>query len=167
MIDIIAERPEHRAAIAALHRVSFGGDFEAALVERLHRDGLVIASLLAIEDGDVVGHILFSALDVEVDGRRVEAAALAPMAVMPSRQGQGIGSRLARCGLDVLKRRGIEAVIVLGHESYYPRFGFSVAAARKLAAPFSGDAFMALELTPGALAGERGTVRYPAAFGLG
>ena len=89
------------------------------------------------------------------------------MAVWPDRQGRGIGSTLVRRGLDVLKRRGIAAVIVLGHESYYPRFGFSAALARKLAAPFSGEAFMALELTPGALAGERGTVRYPAAFGLG
>jgi putative acetyltransferase len=167
MIESVEERPEHRAAIAALHRVAFGGDFEAALVERLHRDGLVIASLVALEDGDVVGHILFSALEVEIDGRKLKAAALAPMAVWPDRQGRGIGSNLVRRGLDVLKRRGIAAVIVLGHESYYPRFGFSAALARKLAAPFSGDAFMVLELTPGALAGERGTVRYPAAFGLG
>ena len=58
------------------------------------------------------------------------------------------------------------AVIVLGHEAFYPRFGFSAELARRLDAPFRSDAFMALELQPGALAGVRGAVRYPAAFGL-
>jgi putative acetyltransferase len=65
-----------------------------------------------------------------------------------------------------LAHRGHEAVFVLGHEDYYPRFGFSPVLARKFASPFTGDAFMALELKPGALAGEGGSVAYPDAFGI-
>ena len=164
-IRIIAEQPEHAAAVAALNRAAFGGDFEAKLVARLHLDCLVAVSLVAVE-GSVVGHILFSELAVEVDGRSVAAMALAPMAVRPDRQRQGVGTALVHEGLARVRTAGREAVIVLGHPQYYPRFGFSAAMARKLRSPFPGEAFMALELVPGALAGASGSVRYPAAFGI-
>ena len=88
------------------------------------------------------------------------------MAVQPELQNQGIGSKLVEEGSRTVRERGIEAVIVLGHPAYYPRFGFSADLARRLAAPFSGEAFMALELVPGALDGSMGSVSYPAAFGL-
>jgi putative acetyltransferase len=64
------------------------------------------------------------------------------------------------------KQAGIEALIVLGHPSYYPRFGFSAGLARKLASPFAGSAFMAMELRPSALSGTKGSVTYPKAFAL-
>ncbi len=158
------ETPDDIEAIAALNRAAFGGGEEVEIIDRLCRDGLVALSLVDRDAGAIVGHVLFSELEVTVDGNAVRAVALAPMAVMPTRQREGIGSRLVRHGLDVLKDRGCEAVIVLGHPDYYPRFGFSAARAAKLAAPFSGPAFMALELKPGALAGASGTVRYPRAF---
>ena len=158
------ETPDDIAAIAALNRAAFGGEEEVEIIDRLRRDGLVALSLVDREAGAIVGHILFSALNVTVDGRAVRAAALAPMAVDPARQHAGIGARLVREGLGILKGRGHEAVVVLGHPDYYPRFGFSAALAAKLAAPFSGPAFMALELKPGALAGASGAVRYPRAF---
>lgn len=158
------EAPEDIEAIAALNRAAFGGEDEVAIIDRLRRDGLFALSLVERDAGAIVGHILFSDLDVTVDGCAVRAAALAPMAVDPTRQRNGIGSRLVRHGTDTLKDRGYEAVIVLGHPAYYRRFGFSVALAAKLAAPFSGAAFMALELKPGALAGASGVVRYPRAF---
>lgn len=164
MIAIADAAPNHDEAIRALHRMAFGGMFEAMLVDRLRQDGLVIASLVALDAGHVVGHILFSSLDVEVDGQPIAAVSLAPMAVAPPRQRQGIGSRLVRAGLTRLRQGSTQAVIVVGHTGYYPRFGFSAAVVRKLASPFAGDAFMGLELTPGALAGTRGTVRYPSAF---
>jgi len=88
------------------------------------------------------------------------------MAVRPDRQGRGIGTRLVAEGLPILRERGRTAVIVLGHVRYYPRFGFSAELARKLVSPFPGEAFMALELVPGALSGHVGSVRYPAAFGI-
>ncbi len=114
----------------------------------------------------IVGHILLSWLPTVMDGRVVKALALAPMAVRPGLQKQGIGGRLIAAALQEARDAGAEAVIVLGHPDYYPRFGFSAALARNLASPFSGEAFMALELVPGALVGERGSVSYPAAFGL-
>ena len=164
---IIEEQAAHQEQIAAIHRAAFGGNAESEIVDRLRRDGLIAASLVACEDSDVVGHILFSDLAVTVDARNVKAAALAPLAVHPDRQRQGIGSRLVHAGLSLVGDRRYEAVIVVGHPDYYPRFGFSSPLAGKLAAPFSGDAFMALELTPGSLSGATGTVRYPRAFNLG
>jgi putative acetyltransferase len=127
---------------------------------------LVLVERVALDAGEIVGHILFSRLGVEIEGRVVRAAALAPMAVSPDRQRQGIGSRLVQDGLAELRSIGCEAVIVLGHPGYYPRFGFSAALAEKLAAPFRGEAFMALELMPGALDGHAGSVTYPDAFGI-
>jgi putative acetyltransferase len=167
MIVIVEERSEHRAAIAALSRAAFAGDYEAELIEDLRRDGAVVASLVALEAGAVVGHILFSDLSIEIDGRAISAASLATMAVRPDHQRQGIGSRLVSEGLSVVRQRRRSAVIVVGHVAYYPRFGFSAELARKLESPFRGDRFMALELVPGALAGRAGSVRYPAAFGAG
>ena len=81
-------------------------------------------------------------------------------------QRRGIGSALVRAGLELARHRDWRAVIVLGHKDYYPRFGFSAALAHPLKAPFSGDAFMALELAPGALQGADGRVTYPPAFGV-
>jgi putative acetyltransferase len=162
-------RPETEAdhgAIAALVRAAFGGEDEVVLIARLRSDGDALVSLVAAEGETILAHILFSPLDVEVDGAPVPAAALAPVAVRPDRQGQGIGGELIESGLEACRAAGITAVIVLGHPDYYPKFGFSAEMARKLRAPFSGDAFMALELVPGALAGRSGRVRYAPAFGL-
>jgi putative acetyltransferase len=88
------------------------------------------------------------------------------MAVLPGHQRRGIGERLIRHGLNLLRGRGEQIVIVLGHPDYYPRFGFSSQRARSLASPFPPEALMAMELRPGALDGIRGKVRYPGAFGL-
>jgi putative acetyltransferase len=158
------EQEEDRIAIGELHRLVFGGNDEADLVDTLRRERRVELSLVDIIGGRIVGHILFSELEAEMDGRSVKALALAPMAVVPVRQRQGIGTRLMRESLARLKRGEYEALIVLGHESYYPRFGFSAELARKLASPFKGDAFMAMELKPGALEGKKGSVAYPLAF---
>ena len=160
------ETPADWAAIEDLHRRAFGGELEANLVARLRHDDLVACALVADERGAIVGHIVFSWLEVQVDRRDVRAMALAPLAVRPDRQRRGIGSELARAGLAAARAAGGEAVIVLGHPAYYPRFGFSSALAAKLRAPFKGDAFMALELVLGALAGASGAVIYPQAFGI-
>lgn len=168
MIEISDEAPGQQEAIGDLHRAAFGGDFEARLVRRLQRGALVAASLVATDGGKVVGHILFSDLAVEVDGRPVAAVSLAPLAVLPERQRSGIGTRLVQAGLESLRaRQRAAAVIVLGEPGYYQRFGFSAELARKLASPYAGEACMALELLPGALAGHAGRVTYPAAFAEG
>lgn len=167
MIACRAEAPNEHEAVLALNRRAFGGDEEAILIDRLAGDGLVLLSSVAADARELFGHILFSKLDVEVDGRRVAAAALAPMAVEPRHQRRGIGSDLVRHGLGEIAKHGLAAVIVLGHKDFYPRFGFSAELARHLASPFQGDPhFMAIELKSGALAGRAGVCRYPAAFGL-
>jgi putative acetyltransferase len=164
---IEAERDAHRPLVLDLTRAAFGGTEEVLLIERLTRDGLVEASLVAVAGDTVVGHILFSRLDVLANGAKIDAAALAPLAVSPDHRRRGIGSALVRAGLDVMRRRGIAAVIVLGHEHFYPRFGFSHDVIGRLACPFTHlAAFMGLELTAGAIGGKRGTCVYPPAFGL-
>jgi putative acetyltransferase len=165
-MQIVTATPDRYPAIADLNRGAFGSEGEGMLIARLRHDGLVLVDRVALDAGEVVGHILFSRLAVEIDGRAVRSAALAPMAVRPDRQRQGIGSRLVQDGLAELRPIGCEAVIVLGHPTYYPRFGFSPALAEKLNAPFRGKAFMVLELTPGALGGCAGSVTYPDAFGI-
>jgi putative acetyltransferase len=162
-------RPETEAdhpAVAALVREAFGGEDEVDLIARLRPDGDALVSLVAVDGDALLGHVLFSPLGVEVDGAPVRAVALAPLAVRPDRQRQGIGYKLVEAGIEACRAAGIAAVIVLGDPEYYHRFGFESDTARKLSAPFSGDAFMALELTPDALAGGTGTVRYASAFGL-
>ena len=163
-MQIVTATPGRYPAIADLNRAAFGSDGEGTLIARLRHGGLVLVERVALVAGELVGHILFSRLAVEIDGRGVSSAALAPMAVRPDRQRQGIGSCLVRDGLSELRPIGCEAVIVLGHPTYYPRFGFSPALAEKLDAPFRGEAFIALELTPGALGGCAGSVTYPDAF---
>jgi len=162
-------RPETAAdidAIAEVNRLAFGGPDEAVLVDRLRTDGDVIASLVAEDDGAVVGHILFSPLYIEGAPVRVNAVALAPMCVRPEWQREGIGSALVKRGLARCRERGMEAVFVLGHPEFYPRFGFRTDLAARLKAPFSGPAFMALELKPRSLDLSDGRVHYARAFGL-
>jgi putative acetyltransferase len=154
------------AAIRRLNDDTFGGHYESRLIDGLRAVGLDAVELVAVENDDIVGHILFSVLATTIDRQTVPALALAPMAVRPDRQRRGIGSALVRAGLDLARDRDWRAVIVVGHKGYYPRFGFSAALARPLEAPFSGDAFMALELAPGALQGKKGRMTYPPAFGV-
>ncbi|MGH6946162.1 MAG: GNAT family N-acetyltransferase [Kiloniellales bacterium] len=161
------ERPGDLAAVAVAITAAFGRPDETKLVAGLATDGDVVASLVAEIDDIIVGHVLFSRLPIEHRLGRLAALSLAPLAVVPQHQRQGIGSALVRTGLARCRERGEAAVVVLGEPSYYGRFGFSAEAAQRLAAPFSGSAFMALELVPGSLAIDQGRVRYPAAFGLG
>ena len=160
------EIPEDYEPIRNLNRLAFGGNEEAELVDRLRSASLVVLSLVAIDNDEIVGHILFSDLPIETDQGGIDAVSLAPMAVHPKWQRQGIGSALVRQGLEICRERGKATVVVLGYPGYYPRFGFSAELAKNLDGPFSGDAWMALELKKGALDDVKGTVRYPEAFGV-
>jgi putative acetyltransferase len=164
---VIRERqPADDPAIGALNELAFGGGYEAALVADLRSNGLAVVELVACDAVEITGHIMFSRLTVTLDARTIRALALAPLAVRPDRQRKGIGSTLVRQGLVQARERAWQAVIVLGHPHFYPRFGFSPVLAAKLQAPFSGEAFMALALERDALAGVKGSVAYPASFGL-
>jgi putative acetyltransferase len=158
---------EDHAEIRAVVAAAFGQPDEAKLVDALRADGDALIELVAEEDGFIVGHALFSPLGTQTGaadtGRRF--AALAPLSVAPERQKDGIGQALMQVGHALCRSAGVEAVIVLGHPDYYPRAGYSAAAAATVTAPFSGPSFMALALTPGAL-DEPTTVTYAKAFGL-
>jgi putative acetyltransferase len=149
-----------------VNEAAFGQQDEADLVDNLRSAGAVLVSLVAEVNTKIVGHILFSRMSVETADRSIPAVALAPVAVLPEHQRQRIGERLIREGLNMLREQGEHIVIVVGHPDYYPRFGFSTEKARFLESPFPAEAFMAIELSPGALDGVHGKVVYPAAFRL-
>jgi putative acetyltransferase len=168
-VNNVTCRREHaadRSAIQIVNEAAFGRPDEADLIERLRTEGAILASFVAELDNQIVGHILFSRMLIDTDDGPVLAVALAPLAVEPRHQRIGVGGRLIEHGLHWLRGRGEHVVIVLGHPEYYPRFGFSSERARALESPFPAEAFMALELLPGALDGIRGRVQYPNAFGL-
>lgn len=160
------EEPGDREQVRVVNEAAFARADEADLVDALRTEGAVLLSLVAEVEGRIAGHILFSRMTVETAEGAVAAVSLAPMAVLPEYQGRGIGSELVRRGLAELGELGERIVIVLGHEHYYPRFGFSVEKARRLKSPFPPEAYMALELSAGALEGVEGAVRYAAAFGI-
>jgi putative acetyltransferase len=153
-------------AIREVNRQAFGGDEEGRLVDLLRDGGFARLSLVAIQDDQVVGHILFSDLPIETERGTIHALSLAPLAVLPGYQRRGIGSMLVRDGLRIAEHAGHQIVIVLGHPEYYERFGFSAQRAERLTSPYSGPNFMALELEQGALEGVEGDVRYPPPFGM-
>jgi putative acetyltransferase len=161
-MTIRPERTEDASRVRYVNELAFGQPAEADLVEKLRQDGTDGLSLVA-EDDAVVGHILFTTVVVESAGRRVVGMGLAPMAVLPDRQRQGIGSQLVRRGLEVLRERGCPFVVVVGHPEYYPRFGFEPASRHGLASQWEGmpdPAFMVLVLDGQAMAGVSGVARY-------
>lgn len=169
MIDwtIREEQDADAAGVYLVNEAAFARPDEALLVQRLHAAGAVALSLVAVADGRVAGHILFSPLAIStLDGRELAALALGPMAVHPNQQGRGIGGALIRAGLACGAAAGHTAVVVLGHPTYYPRFGFQPAQTWGITNTFGieGPAFMALELRSGALAAAAGLAHYHAAF---
>jgi putative acetyltransferase len=165
MIVIRSEAASDFDTIRHVNRTAFESDAEANLVDALWDGGYVEVSLVAEVDGEVVGHILFSRLPIVTEGGTVDALSLAPMAVSPSHQRRGIGSRLVKAGLEACREKGYKIVVVLGHPEFYPRFGFSPDLAKSLESPFGGgEAWMAMELVPDALAGVEGRVEYPPPF---
>lgn len=175
-ITIREELPQDRESIRLVNEKAFGQPVEefwgapsnppgeADLVDALRERGLARLSLVAELEGQIVGHILFSAIEIVSPDRAVDALALAPMAVLPQYQRMGIGSRLIQNGLQRCREAGHRIAIVLGHPSYYPRFGFSPELASQLQSKYAGEAFMALELVPGALKDVAGEVRYSPPF---
>jgi putative acetyltransferase len=165
----IAIRPATPAdwpAIVDINDSAFEGTGESALIEAIERSGRPVISLVALADGAPAGHIFFSPVSIQSAGPPIPAAALAPMAVSPRFQRRGIGSQLVDAGLRECASHAYQVVVVVGHPHFYRRFGFTPAASLRLASVYSdaGDAFMALELTDGALRGRTGVVQYPDEF---
>jgi putative acetyltransferase len=153
-------KPSDHAAIAAVVEAAFGQPGEARLVQSLRVDDAMF-EMVAVEDGEVVGHVMFSRLYADIPQL---IAALAPLSVRPDRQGSGLGSALVRAGLDSAREFGAWGVVVLGEPAYYGRFGFTAQAASKVKAPYAGHpAFQALALEDG-IFDRPMLVAYPDAF---
>ncbi len=164
------EKPNEFEAIIAIHTLAFGRPEEANFVELL-RDSKVFLpelSLVAIVNKSVVGHILFTIATIRKDdGTKLEVLALAPMAVLPTLQQEGIGSQMVMEGIKRAKALQYPGIIVLGHEHYYPKFGFQPASQWGIRCPYTGvedEQWMALELLPKGLANAKGVVIYPKEF---
>ncbi|MBS8263633.1 N-acetyltransferase [Mesobacillus boroniphilus] len=166
-------RPENTSDLSGIREINLlafdKGENEARLVELIRGSEQFIPelSLVAVNrDGEIIGHILFSIINLVTAQGTVPTLGLAPMAVKPDYQNSGIGSALVTEGLRVCKALGYKHVFVLGHPDFYPRFGFSPASQFDIAPPFPvpDEVFMALELEICSLADIPGKIEYPPAF---
>ncbi|MCW8814365.1 MAG: N-acetyltransferase [Chlorobium sp.] len=165
MIEIREERPSDLDAVRRINEMAFEQGHEAAIVDKLRKSCKEYCSFVAVNQDTVIGHILFT--PVTLDGSRVKGMGLAPMAVLPSYQNQGIGSLLVRQGLQHLQQSGSPFVIVLGHPEYYPRFGFEQASHYKLESQWNDvpdEAFMVVIFDRDVLPEEGGIARYRREF---
>ena len=166
MVEIRKEQPQDIPLIHQVNKRAFGQLLEADLVDRLRRNCKDILSLVAVAGNEIVGHILFSSVTVEGEETTAEGMALAPMAVLPEYQRQGIGSKLVRAGIARLVSSNCAFVIVLGHADYYPRFGFEPASRYGVRSEWEvpDDAFMILVLNESVMQGISGVARYRPEF---
>jgi putative acetyltransferase len=163
--DIRPEQPADAAAVRYVNEQAFEGPDEARIVEMLNERGKALISLVAIAGEQVVGHILFSPVTIDPALHSLQIVGLAPMAVLPDFQRQGIGTALVKEGVRRCREMGFDAVVVLGHPEYYPRFGFTKASTLGLTNEYEADeAFMVLELQSGSLKEVQGLVRYAREF---
>jgi len=162
---IRCEETGDQTEVYALNCSAFETPAEAKLVEALRESVCPVISLVAVHDEAVVGHIMFSPVHLpEHPGAKIMG--LAPMAVAPDCQKEGIGGVLVQAGLKRCRELGIGAVVVLGHVNYYPRFGFSSSSHYGIGCEYDAPegAFMALELEPDYLQSMSGTIQYHSAF---
>jgi predicted N-acetyltransferase YhbS len=141
---------------------------EQFLVAKLRKSDVFVPDLCLVAEinDEIVGHTMLTKLFIKDREREYESLALAPVSVLPEYQNKGIGSKLILQGLRISKELGFKSVIVLGHDKYYPRFGFKPASKWGIKAPFDvpDESFMALELEDGSLDGNAGTVVYSKEF---
>ena len=163
MIEIRREKPEDVPAIRCVNETAFGQPQEANVVDRLREACDELLSLVAVDGGRVIGHILFSPAVLGGQNPAVHGVGLAPMAVLPEFQRKGVGSMLVRRGLEILRELACPFVIVLGHAEYYPRFGFERASRYGITSQWKGvpdEAFMILVLDASAMKGVSGVAPY-------
>lgn len=165
-VTVRDERVEDMLPIRRVIECAFGQASEADLVDALRQGDALTVSLVAEAGGEIVGHVAFSPVIIRAGDTTLEALGLAPLAVTPERQRCGIGAALVRAGLEACRARGHHAVVLVGEPAYYQRFGFSTASEFGLecAIPVPAEVFLAVELSPGALAGCSGIVSYRPEF---
>lgn len=162
--EIRTEQPEDLAGIHQVETAAFGREDEANAVDQTRAIGAMTASLVAVQAGQIIGHICFSGMRLEPAGPL--AVGLAPLAVLPAWQKRGVGTALMQAGIARCRQQGFDLLFVLGHPAYYPRVGFAPAHRFNIACGygFNGDEFMLLELHPGSLAGYSGTAHFHPAW---
>lgn len=152
---------------SAFSNVEISDKTEHEMVSRLRRSDAFVPELSLVAEGnEIVGHVLLTKVNIVNEKKTVESLALAPVSVVPAHQFKGIGKLLIEEALKKAKELGYQSVIVLGHPSYYPKFGFKKASLWGIKPPFEvpDEVFMALELEGTALDGVSGVVEYPRAF---
>jgi putative acetyltransferase len=153
-------RPDDKPAIQELTTRAFGQADEARIIRDIETDGDALVQIVAELDGRLVGHVMFYLLGVR---GRLSAAGLGPMSVDPWVQKQGIGRQLVNSGLMMLREGGVPIVFVLGHDWFYPKFGFNVETTEPFQSAFKGPNFLAVRLRAGPpMSGE---LMFPRAFG--
>ncbi|NYT00929.1 MAG: N-acetyltransferase [Methanocellales archaeon] len=166
-VTIRKEEKKDYKKVYEVNCFAFQQEYESKLIEKIRKGKNFIPelSLVAEIDDEIVGHILFSRIEIVGDSV-FDSLALAPMAVIPEFQKQGIGSKLIKKGIEKAKELGFDSIIVLGHKEYYPKFGFQKASKWNIKCPFEvhEEAFMAIELTEKAFEDKAGTVKYPDEF---
>lgn len=161
-INIREERLDDIAVIRTLNFAAFGRPQEGGLVDALRANGGLSLSLVATIDERLVGHVLYSPVSINCNGKEVVGAGLGPMAVVPELQRKGIGAELIRAGNEKVKRLGCPFIVVLGHSQYYPRFGFRPARAHAIRCQWNvpDDVFMILSLEESRMKGVAGLAKY-------
>ncbi|MEQ1752624.1 MAG: N-acetyltransferase [Micropepsaceae bacterium] len=162
--DVRHFEPADQTQVRNVIAQAFQQTGEAELVDTLRCRSEMLLELVATSSNRIFGHISFSRLSAQSGVESLRACALAPLAVSPESQFSGIGSRLVTIGMDELKSRRIQLLVVLGDPQYYERFGFSVKRAAALATRYSGPHLMAMELEPSCLGNKLWSVTYPSAF---
>ena len=164
-IRIRPEAHADREAIRRVNELAFAGPSEADLIDALRGSEAWVPelSLVADDDTGIVGHVLFSLVQLDSGPQLLS---LGPMAVAPDRQRGGVGTALIQDGLERARRTKYPLVVVLGHPEYYPRFGFRMARSLGIGTPYEApdEAWMALPL-PAYERDLQGTVQYPPAWG--
>ena len=160
------ELPEDISAVRLVNVRAFGRTQEADIIDKLRQNCSDLLSLVAVRQNDVVGHILFSPTTVESEDRSTQGMGLAPMAVRPDCQRQGIGSELIRAGIEELKSNRCAFIVVLGHPQYYPRFGFERASRYGIRSEWQvpDEAFMILMLDESEMRSVSGVAKYRPEF---
>ena len=172
-ISIRREEPTDYSAVFKLIEVSFQAELlsdhrEGYLVERLRGSSAFVPelSLVAENDSKVIGHILLTKIIIQNHRKTYESLALAPVSVLPQYQRMGVGTKLITEAHERAKSLGFKSVVLLGHQDYYPRFGYELTSKYGIKLPFDipEENCMIIELTEGGLEGVNGKVKYPNAF---